>query len=201
MAPKQGWGGWGMTKHFVISIISNSRKCKLICFNEKQINGWLEDTKIIKGHKINLHLHNFPLTTQTPIVWVSQHWTDCINYQWSPYWQIQWSLLVLIFFNFSVILNTTDSSLLSETLSKDYHSLSETESWMNCVQRSGGLYEKNTVFLLRTSRVWGALECRDWWVFRNKGIKGEVRFQPQKISCWKEADADLLTFKCVATQS
>ena len=34
-----GVGGWGMTKHFVISIISNSRKCKLICFIEKQING------------------------------------------------------------------------------------------------------------------------------------------------------------------
>ena len=57
-----------MTKHFVISIISNSRKCKLICYIEKQINGCLEDTEIIEGHKINLHLHNFPLTTQITVV-------------------------------------------------------------------------------------------------------------------------------------
>ena len=57
-----------MTKHFVISIISNSRKCKLICYIEKQINGCLEDTEIIEGHKIHLHLHNFPLTTQITVV-------------------------------------------------------------------------------------------------------------------------------------
>lgn len=28
-----------------------------------------------------------------------------------------------------------------------------------------------------------------------------VRFQPQKIDCWTEADADLLAFKCVAARS
>lgn len=72
---------------------------------------------------------------------------------------------------------------------------------MNCVQRSGGLYGKSTVFVLTTSRVWRDSECRDWQSFRSEGSEGEGKFQLCKIGCWNEVDDDGLTCKCVVTEA